>query len=882
VTGDGIRILWAMVRAIWAKSEMDDDFNAELEAHLDLLTAEYEKAGMKPQEARRAAILKVGGRETLREENRDSRGLPFLEVLAQDVKYAVRTLRRDKAFAIFAILIAGLGVGASCTVFSVVNTILIHKLPFKDPDQLAWIANHDDATNDMSGKTSQVDHFKDLRDKSQSFSDMAAYMAFYGVGDAKLIEGGEPERLTSVPVSRNFFPLLGVEPQLGRQFTEDEAKFNGPGAVMLSDGIWRRKFGADPHIVGRSLDFDGGPKTVVGVLPAWFDFSTVFTPGSRVDVFEAFPLTPETNKWGNTLSIVARLKPGVSAKTAQAEATVLAKLQKEAHKERNDFDPKVSMLNEHVSGRLRPALFVLATAVGVVMLIVCANLSNLLLARGTTRQKEIAIRATLGAGKMRLIRQMLTESLILSFCGAVVGLVLAFIGTRVLARLTSISIPLLGEVHIDGTVLLFTLLVALTTGLIFGLLPALQVRDLRLHDTLKDANRGSSVGRGHALVRNALVVAEIGLACVLVVGAGLLIRSFMRVLDVNMGFSPDRVAAVRVDPNASYKTQEQRNVYFTEVLRRVNEVQGIEAAGMSDAIPLGHNRSWGIAAKGVQYTPETYPEGFPRIISEGYFHAIGIPLKKGRDFSARDDKGTLNVIILNEACAQTLWPGEDPIGKIVAEDVDRTVVGVVGNVHHMSLEEKSGNEFYIPLRQTGDYGSVDLVVRSSMAMSELRSRLREALLPIEPNLPTSNLRTMQSMVDRAVSPRRFVVILLGGFAGFALVLASLGIYAVISYSVSQRTQEIGIRMALGASSEMLQKSILMETLWLAGIGVVGGIIGSWILARALSGMLFGVSPADPITFGFMVLILTGVACLAGYLPARRASQIDPMQALRID
>jgi predicted permease len=882
VTGDGIRILWAMVRAIWAKSEMDDDFNAELEAHLDLLTAEYEKAGMKPQEARRAAILKVGGRETLREENRDSRGLPFLEVLAQDVKYAVRTLRRDKAFAIFAILIAGLGVGASCTVFSVVNTILIHKLPFKDPDQLAWIANHDDATNDMSGKTSQVDHFKDLRDKSQSFSDMAAYMAFYGVGDAKLIEGGEPERLTSVPVSRNFFPLLGVEPQLGRQFTEDEAKFNGPGAVMLSDGIWRRKFGADPHIVGRSLDFDGGPKTVVGVLPAWFDFSTVFTPGSRVDVFEAFPLTPETNKWGNTLSIVARLKPGVSAKTAQAEATVLAKLQKEAHKERNDFDPKVSMLNEHVSGRLRPALFVLATAVGVVMLIVCANLSNLLLARGTTRQKEIAIRATLGAGKMRLIRQMLTESLILSFCGAVVGLVLAFIGTRVLARLTSISIPLLGEVHIDGTVLLFTLLVALTTGLIFGLLPALQVRDLRLHDTLKDANRGSSVGRGHALVRNALVVAEIGLACVLVVGAGLLIRSFMRVLDVNMGFSPDRVAAVRVDPNASYKTQEQRNVYFTEVLRRVNEVQGIEAAGMSDAIPLGHNRSWGIAAKGVQYTPETYPEGFPRIISEGYFHAIGIPLKKGRDFSARDDKGTLNVIILNEACAQTLWPGEDPIGKIVAEDVDRTVVGVVGNVHHMSLEEKSGNEFYIPLRQTGDYGSVDLVVRSSMAMSELRSRLREALLPIEPNLPTSNLRTMQSMVDRAVSPRRFVVILLGGFAGFALVLASLGIYAVISYSVSQRTQEIGIRMALGASSEMLQKSILMETLWLAGIGVVGGIIGSWILARALSGMLFGVSPADPITFGFMVLILTGMACLAGYLPARRASQIDPMQALRID
>ena len=315
--GDGVHILWAKIRAIFLKSELDDEFNAELEAHLDLLGAEYEKAGMKPQDARRAAILKVGGRETLREENRDSRGLPFLEVLSQDVKYALRTLRRDKAFAIFAILIAGLGVGASCTVFSVVNTLLIHKLPFKDPERLAWVANHNDATNDMSGKTSQVDHFKDLRDKNQSFSEMAAYFAFYGVGDAKLIEGGEPERLTSVPVSENFFPLLGVEPRIGRQFSDDEAKFNGPHAMMLSDAIWRTKFGADPHIVGRALDFDGGQKTVVGVLPASFDFSTIFTPGSSVDIFECFPLTPETNKWGNTLAIVGRLKPGVSVRRAR-------------------------------------------------------------------------------------------------------------------------------------------------------------------------------------------------------------------------------------------------------------------------------------------------------------------------------------------------------------------------------------------------------------------------------------------------------------------------------------------------------------------------------------------------------------------------------------
>jgi predicted permease len=809
-------------------------------------------------------------------------GTPFLENLRRDVRYAVRTLLRDAGFAAFAILIVGLGVGASCTVFSVVNTLLLRPLPFRDPGRLVWIANHQDETNDMSGKTSQTDYLLDMRAKNQSYEDLAAYYAFYGLGDAKMIGDGQPERLTSVPVTQNFFPMLGVEPQIGRQFTAEECKQNGPRVTMLSDGLWRRKFAADPNIVGRALSFDGGPVTVVGVLPATFDFSTVFTPGSRVDMFEPLPLSPEINRQGNTVAIIGRLKPGVSVQSAASETAVLGKLLQQAHKERNDFEPKVSGLAQHVSGQLRPMLLVLACAVGVVMLIVCANLSNLLLARGAGRQKEIAIRAAMGAGRGRLIGQMLTESLVLSCCGAAVGLLLAFVGTRALAHLTSVSIPLLSDVRIDARVLGFTLVAALLTGLLFGLVPALQLQDLKLHDALKDSNRGSSQGRGHAWIRGALVVSEIGLACVLLVGAGLLIRSFLRVLDVNMGFVPERAAALRIDPNSSYKTQEQRNSYFTEALHRVMDIPGIEGAGLSDSLPLGHNRSWGVAAKGVQYTPQTYPDGFPRIISDGYFHAMGIPLKKGRDFTERDTKGALNVIIINETLAKNLWPGEDPIGKIVrADDPDRTVVGVVGDVHHMALEQASGNEFYIPMRQTQDYGTVDLVVRTSMPTAELASRLREALRPIEPDLPTANMRTLQTMVDRAVSPRRFVVWLLGGFAGFALVLASLGIYAVISYSVSQRTQEIGIRMALGASAEMLQRTILLQTLGLAAIGMVVGVVASWALARTLSGLLFGVTSSDPVTFAGMLVILTGVAALAGYLPARRASRIDPMEALRI-
>ena len=813
---------------------------------------------------------------------RRSHVLDWLDTLSRDFKYALRTLRRDLGFATFAILIVGLGIGASSTIFSVVNTLLIRPLSFHDPARLIWIANSPGALG-LSGQTMQVGHFLDLREQNKSFSDMAAYFAFYGVGDNKLTgTGGEPERLTSVPVSQNFFSLLGVEPQLGRLFTADECKWNGPHVILLSHGLWQRRFASDPNIVGKSLTLDDQPSTVVGVLPASFDFATIFAPGSRIDLFNPFPLTPETNRWGNTLAVVGRLKPGASAQSAQSEFTILSKRITHDHPERNDMDASLAPLASHVSGRLRPALIILVCAVGVVMLIVCANLSNLLLARSASRQKEIAIRAALGAGKGRLIRQMLTESLVLSLCGAAFGLLLAFAGTRILARLTSISIPLLSGVRLDLTVAGFTILVAIFTGVVFGLFPAFQVPGVTLQDVLKDSNRGSSQGRGHAWVRSSLVVSEIALACVLLVGAGLLIRSFLRVLDIDLGFRPERAAALRIDPNSSYSTQEKRNAYFTQALHSVLDVPGIEAAGLTDAVPLGHNRSWGVAAKGQVYKREEYPDGFVRIVSDGYFRAMGVPLRAGRDFSERDDTSAEKVIIINETLARFLFPGRNPIGQIVnADRPDRTVIGVVGDVHHLALEEKSGNEFYIPIRQTQDYGSVDLVVRTSLTTSELVPRLREALKPIDPTLATGTLRTMQKIVDKAASPRRFVVLLLGGFAAFALILASLGIYAVISYSVNQRTQEIGIRMALGASAQSLQASILLQTLTPAAIGMLLGVASSWALARTLSGLLFGVTSTDPATFAAMLLLLTAVAALAGYLPARRASRIDPMAALRI-
>jgi predicted permease len=810
------------------------------------------------------------------------RHLPVFDNLLQDLRYTFRTLGRDAGFTTFAILIVGLGIGASSTVFSIVNALLLRPLPFSDPSRLVWIANHDE-TGGLSGQTTQVGHFLDLRAQNQSFSDIAAYFAFYGVGDNKLTGQGEPERLSGVPVSQNFFQLLGVQPQLGRLFTAEECNWNGPKVVLLSHGLWVRRFASDPGVVGHPLTLNNEPVTVVGVLPASFDFASVFAPASHIDLYSPFPLSNETNRWGNTLAIIGRLKPGVAIQTAQAEVSILSERLTKAHAtDRNDFDAKLSFLREHVSGRLRPALIVLTCAVGVVMLIVCANLSNLLLARTAVRQKEIAIRTALGAGRWRLIRQALTESIVLSCGGAALGLILAIFGTRALTRLDAISIPLLQNVQTDASALGLTVLMAILTGLIFGLVPALQVPAQAVHAALKDTSRGSTEGKGHTWIRGTLVVSEIAFACVLLVGAGLLIRSFLRVLDVNLGFQPERAVAVRVDPSQQYSTQAQQNIYFDEVLRRVRDVRGIDAAGLSDALPLGRNRGWGVRAKGHQYKQGEYPDAFVRVVSDGYLRSMGIPLRAGRDFTERDTPQTEEVIIINETMARRLWPGEDAMGKILEVDKDRRVIGIVGDVRHLALEQGAGNEMYLPIRQCRDFASVDMVVRTTLPPAELASSVRAALKPIEPNLPVTDFRTIQQLVDKAVSPRRFVVLLLGGFAFFALVLASLGIYGVISYSVNQRTQEIGIRMALGASAGNLQGGILLQTLGLAAIGMLLGAAVSWALARTLSGLLYGVTAADPVTFGGMLIVLTAVAALAGYLPARRASRIDPMVALRAE
>lgn len=877
-----MREMFRRLTSFLRPSTWEQDSSAEFESHLEMATADNIRLGMSPTEARRQALLHFGGLESAKEGHREARSLPFLELLSQDLRYAFRTMRRDRGFAIFAILIVALGIGACATVFSVLNAVLIRPLPFRDSASLAWIQNSG-LDEGLSSHTTQVSAYLDLKQDNKSYSDMAAYFAFYGIGDSRLKINGGDERLNVVPVSQNFFSLLGVTPAAGRYFSTEECRFNAPKSVVLSYGLWQRRFQSDPKIVGTTLTLDNAPATVIGILPATFDFGSVFAPGLRVDMFVPFPLTKETDAWGNTLSVVGRLKSGISVERAEAESTLIGRHYETANPTKNWFRPKVVALRQHVSGKFKPALAVLAASVCVVMLIVCANLSNLLLARGITRQKELAIRSALGAGRQRLVRQILTESLLLSFCGAILGIALAWLGTAGLSHLTSFNIPLLSNVHLDLTALFFTLALAVLTGVVFGIVPATQVPKISVSNTLKEQSRSTSAGKHHTWIRSTLVVSEIAFACMLMVGTGLLIRSFLRVLDVDLGFQPSRAAALRIDPSINFKSQAEANAYYREALRRVRDVPGVEAAGLTDCLPLGSNRTWGISAKGHTYKNNVNPEAFVRIVSDDYVRSMGIKVVEGRDLNEFDSEKSAPVILVNQTLARVLWPSEDAIGKFMSADKDRKVVGVVEDVRHLALEQTAGNEMYLPMTQLGDYASgINLVVRSKQDNTQLASSVRAALLPLDSRLPDEQFKTLREIVDNAVSPRRFIVELLSGFAIFALILASLGIYAVISYSVGQRTAEIGIRMALGASPAEVRAGILKQTLLLALIGLIVGAFASVLLTQAMRGMLFGVTPADPTTFVAMIVTLIGVASAAGYIPAFRASRIDPMKALRAE
>jgi predicted permease len=617
-------------------------------------------------------------------------------------------------------------------------------------------------------------------------------------------------------------------------------------------------------------------------LPDTFDFGSVFSPGAKVDLFTPY-IMDDFREDGNDLALIGRLKQGVGLAEAQNEADQLFPQLYFEHKHPDygkGYTGQLTGLKEYVSGKLWRSLIVLWCAVGLILLIVCVNLSNLLLARAAARSKEFAMRSALGAQRGRLVRQLLTESLVLSAAGAVLGLGLAYASTSYLAHQGSIALPLLSSVRVDGMVLAWTLLIAIGAAVLFGLAPGLRISRSDLQEALKDGGHGASEGRKHDHMRSALVIIEVAMACVLLVGAGLLLRSFLRVLDVDLGFEPSRAAAIAVD-DAGGSTSDQRAAIWEEVVRRASMIPGVEAAGITDNLPMSRNRSWGIKAKGGDYDGGKFQGVFVYIVSPGYVRAMGIRLTEGRDISWADIFNNENVVIINETVARKLWPGQDPIGRLaLTGGAETRVIGVIADVRETNAEENAGWQMYLPAtKQFGPEGA-ELVVRSKLPPATLATAVMSTLRQISPGQPAAEFKPIQNLVDHATSPRRFFVLLVGIFAGLGLLLASLGIYGVISYSVTRQTQEIGIRMALGATAARVQAGVIARTLRLALLGIAAGTVASFAVARGIASLLFGTEPTDPATLAGMILLLTAVAFFAGYIPARRASRINPMTALR--
>jgi predicted permease len=870
-------------RSFFRKEPLDRELDVERASQIEMAIEENGRRGLPLEEARGHALVQFGGVRQARERHRESRGLPWLDVLTQDLRFTFRTLRRERGFAVVAVLILALGIGANVAVFSVVNTILLSPLPFPAAQQLVRIVEKNPKSGESS-KTYTADATQDFQQQNRSFQSVSGYFAFTGPDNFKLMGGDQPAPVTGILVAEGFFQTLGVNPSAGRLFRSEEFVQHAQPVAVLSYPFWKRQFGGDRSIVGRTMDLNRTAVTVVGVLPDTFDFGAVFSPGAKVDLFTPY-IMDDFREDGNDLALIGRLKPGVTLAQAQNEADQIFPQLYFEHKHPEygkNYTGKLTELKEYVSGKLRRSLVVLWCAVGLTLLIVCVNLSNLLLARAAARSKEFALRGALGAGRGRLVRQLLTESLVLSGAGAIVGSGLGSAAISYLAHQGSIALPLLSMVHVDGPVLAWTLLIAVGAAVFFGLAPGLRISSGNLQETLKDSGQGLSAGRKHDRMRSALVITEVALAFVLLVGAGLLLRSFLRVLDVDLGFEPSRAAAISVDYDDGGNAA-KRTAIWQEVVRRASLIPGVEGAGISDNLPMSRNRSWGIKAKGGDFDGGKFQGVFVYIVSPGYLKSMGMRLVEGRDIDWADLSDNQNVVIVNETVARKLWPGQDPIGRIaLAGGTESRVIGVIADVRETSAEDDAGWQMYLPATKRFGPEGCYLVVRSKLPPGALAPSVRRTLRQINPGQPATEFKPIRNLVDHATSPRRFFFLLVSLFAGLGLLLATLGIYGVISYSVTRETQQIGIRMALGATQERVLFGVILKTVRLALIGIGAGVIGSLVVARLIASLLFDTDPTDPQTFATTVVLLGAVALLAGYLPARRASRIDPIIALRAD
>ena len=808
-----------------------------------------------------------------------------METFLRDIRYGIRSLLKRPGFTAIAVITLLLGIGANTAIFSVVNAVLLRPLPYTDPGRLTqlWEAKSKQGRNEIPAS---YPNFSDWRDRNRVFEQVVAYSDW----SFNLTGVGEAERIRSAIVSPAFFSLLGIKPLQGRIFATGEDERGKDLVAVISESLWQRKFNSDPNIIGKSLNLDDKSFTVVGVIargvqsPLLSDEIELWAPVSH-----GFALT---NRFGHYLNVIARLKSGATLQQAQAEMNNIAgQLQGQYPESNKDLSVRVVSLNDQVVGNFRVSLLVMLGAVVFVLLIASANVANMQLARAAERHKEIAIRTALGAGRWRIVRQLVTESLLISLTSGVLGLLIAVWGIRLLIALSPADLPRVKEVSVDFRVLGFTLAVSVLTGILFGLLPALQASRPQLNERLKSGGRSAMGGVGRQRVRGALVVAEIALSLMLLVGAGLLIKSFLRLQAVNPGFNSENVLTMQLDLNGpNYKKGSQVIAFHDQLLERIKRLPGVQYASTRSFVPIASDASFAYLLFQIEGRQPDTAEGsvaYYNAISPDYFQTMMIPLRKGRSFSDRDVRGSENVAIVNETLVRRYFGNEDALGKrITLEDHPKeadwiTVVGVVGDTKPRELHSEAVAELYMPFDQQPEPGMA-LMIRSANIDAGVAAAVRSEVLALDKNQPVYSVRKLDSVLTESVATPRFRTLLLGVFASLALILAAVGIYGVISYAVSQRTQEIGIRMALGAQTEDVLKLVVKGGIMLALIGVGLGLAGAFALARLIATLLFGVKPTDAATFATVSFGLIVVALVACFIPARRATKVDPLVALRYE
>jgi len=807
-----------------------------------------------------------------------------METLLQDIRFGARTLRRNPGFTAVAIIALALGIGGNTAIFSAVNAVLLRPLPYPEPDRIMQVFSTAPERG-LNQTANSLQRVTAICEQTQLF-ERAGGFTF----DTTSLTGiDEPRQLTAIRMSAGVLDALKTRPAAGRNFTADEDRPGGAQVVILSHNLWEKQFASSLDIIGQAITLDGGSYTIVGVMSREFNF-----PGAQIDVWlpkisEPSFLNRDTVERGaGYLSIVGRLKPGVTKQQAQAEMENISEINKIADHPDSGFGVVVVPLPEVATKGVRPTLFILLGAVGFVLLIACANVANLLLAKAAGRQKEIAVRAALGASRVRLIRQFLTESLLLALMSGVLGVLLAQWGVDVLVSAAAGNIPRTAEIRVDGVVLAFTGLIALLTGVIFGLAPAVQLSKADLNDALKDTSRGSTGGLRRTRTRSVLVVVEVALSVILLVGAGLLLRSFALLEKVDTGFNPDRLLIANISlPTSKYAEATQRSAFYTRLCQELAVVPGVVTSGVTQALPLGANGAQApIAIDGRPVPPiAERPIVSLGIVSPDYFRAMGIPLLQGRFFEEQDNATAPVTVLINQSFARRFFADENPIGKHVltggAQAQAREIVGVVGDVRQTVLNAAPEEAFYLSSNQRPQL-AMAVVIRTEGPPRSVSSAVRARVLAIDRDQPIASLQTMDEVVAGSVSSQRFTSFLLGAFAAVALLLAAIGIYSVMAYTVSQRTGEIGLRLALGAQTGDVLKLIVRQGMTMTLIGVTAGLGASFALTRVMSSLLFNVSATDPITFIVVPVLLTGVALGACFVPARRATRVDPMVALRYE